>query len=449
MTGVAGIRGIIGDGLYPDVVARYGAAFGTYLNGGKVVVGGDTRPSRHMVRSALFAGLTSTGCDIIDLDLATTPTVEIMVEKLEAKGGVCITASHNPIGWNALKFLDKRGRFLGPDAGGEVNRIFNESEFKYVGTTRLGRVQPFDGGGADEHIRKVLEHPLIDVPLIRRCQYRVAIDAINSVGNLIMPNLLQELGCDVIKINSDLSGEFGREAEPLPENLTDLCNLVLDEGADIGFALDPDGDRLAIVNEQGIPIGEEYTVALATKYVLEDNPGPVVINLSTSRAAEDIAKSANVQCVRTPVGEAHVAAAMDEFEAVIGGEGNGGVMFPSIHTGRDAMVGAALALAMLAREGVPLSVVLSRLPEYSVVKRRAPAEGVEPAMIEPLLRKQFSDDAKYDTRDGVRVDMEEGWVHVRLSNTEPIVRLFAEAKTKNDAAHLANRAVEALEGGLL
>ncbi len=444
MTGVAGIRGIIGDGLTPEVVARYGASFGTFINGGTIVVGGDTRPSRTMVRSALFSGLMATGCDIIDLGLATTPTIELMVEELEAKGGICVTASHNPVGWNAMKFLDRRGRFLGPKEGGEVNRIFNENAIKYVSTQRLGSVQEYEGS-VEVHIRKVLEHPYIDVSNIRRKQFRVAVDAINSVGNLIMPNLLHELGCDVVKINGDLSGNFGRVAEPLPENLTDLSELVTNEGADIGLALDPDGDRLAIVDETGKPIGEEYTLALAIRYMLMHQKGPVVVNLSTSRASEDIARDAHVPFHRTPVGEAHVASRMDEIKAVIGGEGNGGVMLPSVHTGRDAMVGTALVLALLATEGQPLSVIMSRMPRYTMLKKKAPAENVDATSLLPRLQNAFGENASYDNRDGVRVDLDEGWVQVRLSNTEPIVRIFAEAKDKTIANELSDRAIKAME----
>ncbi|MDP8205133.1 MAG: phosphoglucosamine mutase [Candidatus Electryonea clarkiae] len=446
MAGIAGIRGVVGDGFSPDLIAKYGAAFGTFLQGGKVVVGGDTRASRHMVRSALFSGLNATGCDIIDLGLATTPTIEIMVKELGAAGGVCITASHNPVSWNAMKFLDRKGHFLGTEEGGEVNRIYNEKDFDFVGTARLGKVTAFEGSGLDEHIRLILEHPLIDVAAIRKSQFRVAIDAVNSVGNLIMPVLLQELGCDVVKINGDLSGEFGRGAEPVPGNLSDLSDLVVNEGADIGLALDPDGDRLAIVNEQGTPIGEESTLALAVKYVLSHESGPVVVNLSTSRAVEDLAKDAGVDFYRTPVGEAHVATQMEKTGAIIGGEGNGGVMLASIHSGRDAMVGTALILTLLAEEGDPISFIHSRLPRYKIVKRSSPAANLDRDSMKSKLQAEFGDDVKYDNRDGVRIDLPKGWVQVRLSNTEPIARLFAEASTTEKANALADRAENAISG---
>jgi phosphomannomutase len=332
------------------------------------------------------------------------------------------------------------------DEGDEVNRIFRDGNPEYVISKQLGTVEEFTGG-ADEHIKRILEHPLVDISSIRRRQFRVAVDGINSVGNLIIPDLLHELGCDVVKINDDLSGEFTRGAEPLPENLADLCELVVDEGADFGIALDPDGDRLAIVNEEGNPIGEEYTLALVTKYVLSIKPGPVVINLSTTRAIEDIAVAASVPCFRTPVGEAHVAAEMDKQNAVIGGEGNGGVMLADIHAGRDAMVGTSLILALLASEGSPMSVIHSRLPQYEMVKRKTPVEGFNINDLESLLYNAFGETASYDTQDGVRVDIDEGWVHIRSSNTEPIVRIFAEAKTISVANQLADRATEALAGG--
>jgi len=446
MTGISGIRGVVGDGLSPDLVSRYGAAFGSYLKGGKVVVGGDTRPSRHMVRSALFSGLVATGCQVIDLDLATTPTIELMVQLLGAAGGVCITASHNPAGWNAMKFLDSDGRFLDEEEGAALNKLFQSGKFEYVDTHHLGAITVHEGGGIDHHIRKILEDDLVDVGLIRRKQFRVAVDGINSVGNLIMPNLLHELGCDVRKINGDLTGEFLREAEPLPQNLTDICDMVNNEGMDIGLALDPDADRLAIINEQGQPIGEELTLALAVKHVLEHDPGPVVINLSTSRAVEDICKQYGVDCYRTPVGEAHVAKKMDEVKAKIGGEGNGGVMLASVHSNRDAMVGTALVLTMLADQSSPLSVLVSRLPQYVMIKRRAPLPGkLAKSVLDKALRAEFGKSAKYDTRDGVRVDLEEGWAHVRPSNTEPIVRIFAEAHDRDSANKLADRAAAALK----
>lgn len=436
MTGVSGVRGVIGEGLSPDVISRYGAAFGTFIGGGTIVVGSDARPSRKMVRSALFAGLMSAGCKVIDLGMATTPTIEMMVEKLSANGGICVTASHNPISWNALKFLDSRGRFLDLEQGREVNRIFREDSIQYVETGQLGEVTEVTGS-VDYHIRKILEHPLIDIAAIRRAQFRVAIDCVNSVGNLIMPNLLHELGCDVVKINSDVSGNFARIAEPLPENLSDLGQLIVDEGADIGFALDPDGDRLAIVDEQGHPIGEEYTLALVTKFILERTPGPVVCNLSTSRVIDDLATSYQVECFRTPVGEAHVAKKMDEVKAVIGGEGNGGVMLPCVHTGRDAMVGTALVLSLLAAKSEPLSYIFSRLPQYVIIKRRLNAEGIDLANLLQSLEQHFGERGKYNTTDGVRVDVKEGWVHVRPSNTEPIIRLYCEAATADDAEKLA------------
>jgi len=440
MIGVSGIRGVIGEGLTPEVVARYGAAFGTFIGGGKVVVGGDTRPSRYMIRAALFSGLMATGCDVIDLDLVTTPTVELMVEKLKASGGVCVTASHNPISWNALKFLDQRGRFISSEQGAEINRLYDQNEAQYVETSQLGTVTR-ESGGVEYHIRRVLDHPLIDVSAIRRSQFRVAVDAVNSVGNTIMPNLLHELGCDVVKINSDLSGQFGRGAEPLPENLGDLCDLVVKEGADIGLALDPDGDRLAIIDEQGRPLGEEYTLALAVKLVLDRTPGPVVCNLSTSRIVEDLAKAARVEFTRTKVGEAHVAKEMDRIKAAIGGEGNGGVMLPGVHSGRDAMVGTALILSLLVSEGGPLSIIHSRLPKYVMVKRRIGIEKFASESVLELLKKEFGTEAQFNILDGVRMDLEDGWVHVRPSNTEPIVRIYSEAEDHTTASQLANRVV--------
>jgi phosphomannomutase len=441
MISVSGIRGRVGFGLTPEVVARYAAAFGAWaLRPGSsraVVLGRDSRVSGPLFHQVARAALESAGADVIDLGLTTTPTLQMAVEHHHAAGGLCITASHNPIEWNALKFIGPDGIFLDGANGGRVAAL--AAQAKGNGKPEAGSVTT-DPAAIERHLEGVLTLPVIDGDAIRAKRFTVALDAVRGAGGPVMRTLLERLGCTVHGINLETDGRFPRAPEPVPENLTELGALVKRSGSDLGIAVDPDVDRLAIVDEQGTPIGEDYTLAFAVRAVLgkgERGKGKglvVVCNLSTSLVVEDAAREHGATLVRTPVGEAHVARKMVELGAVIGGEGNGGVMYAPLHVGRDAPVAAAFALALLARTGRRVSEVVAAAPRYAIVKAKA-GRG---AALEPVyagLRRRFPD-ASVDEQDGLRLGWRDRWLHVRPSNTEPIVRFIAEAPDRALAEQL-------------
>jgi phosphomannomutase len=426
MISVAGIRGIVGDSLTSDVVTRYAAAFGTWLGGGLVMVGTDSRPSRDMVKQAAIAGLIATGCDITDLGIASTPTIQLWTEKTpEAVGGIALTASHNPVEWNALKLFDRQGYFLDADQGSEVQKLFQEQTLK-ASWDRLGKYQTVDDPH-QKHIDAIMNSALIDTDAIRNRRFKVAVDAVGGAGGVLIVRLLETLGCQVLPIGCEPSGEFFRNPEPVPEALGKLCELVREKGADIGFALDPDGDRLAVVDDKGEPVGEEYSVVAAADYVLQKRSGPVVVNLSTTQAIDDVAGKYKIPIIRTMVGESHVAREMRKVNAVIGGEGNGGVMFPEIHTTRDAAVGIAIILQSLTESGQSPATLFANLPQYVIVKDKVHLRGDDAPSILAELQKRWAD-SELDARDGLKKQLTGGWIQVRASNTEPILRIFAEAK---------------------
>ncbi|PYP52550.1 MAG: phosphoglucosamine mutase [Gemmatimonadetes bacterium] len=446
MVGVSGVRGIVGKDLTPEVVTRWARAFGTWAREGKgdegrgkrtsVVVGRDARTSGPAFAAAVTAGLTSVGCDVIDVGLVPTPTVQLAVEHHHAGGGIAITASHNPIEWNALKFIGPDGIFLDGAEGKRVAELVAQDGGR--GTRDEGRVA-VDPDAVQRHLAAVLRLPGLDIDGIRKRKFAVALDAVRGAGGPPMRDLLEQLHCRVTGLNLETDGRFPRGPEPIPENLGDLAALVRRSGADAGLAVDPDVDRLAIVDETGAPIGEDYTLAFAVRAVLGKRDGgrgtskpTVVCNLSTSLVVEDAARECGAEVVRTPVGEVHVARAILRLAAVIGGEGNGGVMYPALHAGRDAPVAAALLLALLARDGKRVSEVVAGAPRYVIVKgkaergRRNAEQGMED--VYAGLRRRFPD-ATVDTQDGLRLAWRDRWLHVRPSNTEPIIRLIAEAPT--------------------
>src|SRR5881409_1539119 len=450
MVGVSGVRGIVGKDLTDDVVARWGAAFGRWAKTRtpRVVVGRDARESGPAFERAVVDGLGSVGCEVVTLGIVPTPTVQLAVEHHRAGGGIAITASHNPIEWNALKFIGPDGIFLdGPD-GARVQQLAVE-------TTVTGRERTVKGRGrgkgeaqeirsdpraVERHLDAVLELPAVDVDRIRRRQFKVALDAVRGAGGPVMRVLLERLGCSVTGINLETDGQFPRAPEPVPENLGELSALVRRSGADLGIAVDPDVDRLAMVDETGAAIGEDYTLAFAVRAVLgEGGRGKgqtVVCNLSTSLVVEDAARALGAEIVRTPVGEVHVARAILRLAAVIGGEGNGGVMYPALHAGRDAPVAAALVLELLARTQQTVSELVKAGPRYTIVKAKTPrGPALEPVYL--ALRQRFAD-AQVDTQDGLRLAWRDRWLHVRPSNTEPIVRLIAEAPTSVAARQLVD-----------
>lgn len=444
MVSVSGMRGIVGKDLTPELVARHAAALGAWARSqGRplVVLGRDARTSGPMFARAATAGLMSVGADVIDVGVAPTPTVQLAVEHHHAGAGLILTASHNPIEWNALKLVGPDGIFLDGAEGTRVRELAEQGPAR-ASWDGVGSVRE-DREAIGRHLAQVVALPHINLPAIRARRFRVALDCVRGAGGTTMPLLLEQLGCEVQAINTETDGRFPRPPEPLPENLGDLSRLVRETGAEIGFAVDPDVDRLALVDEQGHPIGEDYTLAFAVRAVLgpdgaaRRSPPPVVVaNLSTSLVVEDAARMGGARFVRAAVGEANVARAIRDEGATIGGEGNGGVILPSLHIGRDAPVGVALILHLLATTGLTVSQLVSSQSRYRIVKAKVP-RGNELAPVYQRLQARFPE-ADLDTRDGLRLAWPDRWVHVRPSGTEPIVRFIAEAPTQADAEALVS-----------
>jgi phosphomannomutase len=442
MISVSGMRGIVGKDLTPELVARHAAALGAWARDrgtARVVLGRDARTSGPMFTRAATAGLMSVGCDVIDVGVAPTPTVQLAVEHHHAGAGLILTASHNPIEWNALKLIGPDGIFLDGDAGAAVRALADAGPSR-VGWDGVGSVTE-DRDAIARHIRMVLDLPMIDLAAIRARRFHVALDCVRGAGGTTMPALLEQLGCRVSAINLETDGRFPRPPEPVPENLGDLSRLVKESGAVIGFAVDPDVDRLALVDEQGTPIGEDYTLAFAVRSVLggmkangRSDPGTVVANLSTSLVVENATTESGGRFLRAPVGEANVARTILSANAVLGGEGNGGVILPSLHVGRDAPVGVALILHLLARTGSSVSGLVGAAPRYQIVKAKGP-RGKDLQPVYRALRQQFPE-AEADERDGLRLAWPDRWVHLRPSGTEPIIRFIAEAPTREAANQL-------------
>jgi phosphomannomutase len=455
MVSLSGIRGHVGTDLTPELVSRYAAALGAWSRSVQparpparptVVLGRDARTSGPMFAQAATAGLMSVGVDVIDLGVVPTPTVQLAVEHHKAGAGLILTASHNPIEWNALKFVGPDGIFLDADAGKAVQLLADRGPAR-VGWDQIGTVRQ-DPGAIERHLDAVLALPVIDSTAIRKRKFKVAVDCVRGAGAGAILPLLDRLGCRVQGINLEMDGRFPRAPEPVPENLGELAAVVRKGGADIGLAVDPDVDRLALVDETGQPIGEDYTLAFAVRAVLDGrittgkNP-TVVANLSTSLVVEDAARARGARFIRAPVGEANVARAIRDEGAVIGGEGNGGVMLPALHIGRDAPVGVALILQLLATTGVTVSRLVAESPRYTIVKAKGP-RGSDLRSQYRRLRQRFPD-ASADERDGLRLAWPDRWLHVRPSGTEPIVRLIAEAPTRADAEALIAAGRELLD----
>ena len=443
MISVAGVRGVVGRSLDPPGIARFAAAFAQVLPAGAVVVGRDARVTGPMVRHAVCAGLLAAGRDVVDVGLATTPTTQLAVEHLRAAGGVILTASHNPAEWNALKFLSGRGEFLGPDEGAEVRARWERGEFGWAAWDRVGRLRA-EPAALDWHLERVLSLPLLDRAAIRARGLVVAVDGCASVGGVAVPALLERLGARVARLDCEPDGRFTRVLEPLPEHLGALGRAVREAGADFGVALDPDADRAAFVDADGRPLGEEYTVVLGTQVAIAARPGPVVTNLSTSRMLDDVCERARVPLHRTPVGEAHVVAAMRARDAVAGGEGNGGMILPAAHFGRDGLVATAL-VAQAMSAGATLRGLADALPRYAMVKDKLPRPDEPWAPIAARLRAAFAGWTE-DGADGLRFARGGEWVHVRPSGTEPVVRVIAETPDEARTRALVDGARRALAG---
>ncbi len=439
MVSVSGVRGRVGEALTPEIIAKFAAGFGAWArrnaggNRARIVVGRDSRVSGPMFQQVVHSALQSVGCDVIDVGMVPTPTIQLAVEHHHAAGGLAITASHNPIEWNALKFIGPSGLFLDGSQSAEMRSVV-DGTIPRAQWDELGVVS-VDAGASERHIEMVLSLPLIDRAGIAARGFHVALDCVRGAGGAFMPQLLERLGCRVTAINLETDGRFPRPPEPVAENLGELEELVRSSGADVGFAVDPDVDRLALVSNEGKAIGEDYTLALAAKVVLGKREGNIVTNLSTSRIVDDIAAERGRQVVRAPVGEVNVATRMRDEGAPVGGEGNGGVILAEMHLGRDAPLGAALILQLLLDEGKQLSEVVASYPRYFIVKDKLDRPSAPLDTVYASLRDTFPD-AEIDTQDGLRLTWPDRWVHVRPSGTEPIVRVIAEAPSRAAAEDL-------------
>jgi len=431
---ISGVRGVIGDSLTPGLLVRFAESFGTYLSGGTVVVGRDTRTSGEMVQHAVLSGLMATGCKVVFLDICPVPTIQMAVRRLRADGGIAITASHNPVEWNALKFIRGDGCFLNHYEARELLDIYHQGDYiKAKGRDFL--FPEHYKKAVRDHINAIMEKvgPLPETGGGRKI--KVVVDCVNGAGSVMSAKLLGKLGCKVRAINKRPDGIFSRPPEPLPENLSMLCEAVKKYGADIGFAQDADADRLAVVSEKGEPIGEEYTLAIAVDSVLERTPGPVVVNLATTRAVEDIAAARGCKVFKSKIGEINVTETMAEKGAVIGGEGNGGVIYPGVNFARDSFTGMALILHRLVSSGGSLSELVSGLPRYTMVKATVPCPSHRVQdVIEGLIERHASE--KLDLTEGIRIISGKKWSLIRPSNTEPILRVMSEAPNEAQARNM-------------
>lgn len=444
MISISGIRGVVGEGLTPEVALTFAQAFGTYCKTGKVVLGRDSRVSGPMLHGAVTAGLLATGCDVIDLGIASTPTTQLATEKQHAAGGIILTASHNPVMWNGMKLLAHDGLFLDGEEGAKVNAIRASRAFALKTWDQLGALRAYNNAVSD-HLQAVLGLSYLNVEQIRRRRFKVVADCVNGAGGVIVPQLLDSLGCDVTYLNLEPHGRFPRNPEPTPENLTELGRAVQEHRADIGLAVDPDADRLALVSEKGKPLGEEYTLALAVDFFLRRKKGKVAVNVSTSRVIDDLAEKHGCTVERTKVGEINVAKRMREIGAVIGGEGNGGVISPEVHLGRDSLVGIAFILQHLAEFQGPLSELHHALPQYVMCRKKLELDDQQKAKAVLQKLQDVYAHEQLDLLDGIKILHERSWVQVRASNTEPILRVMSEAPTAEVAEQLCIELIKAVQ----
>ncbi len=452
---ISGIRGTIGDkpgnGLTPLDIVKFTSAYAMWIKSRgekeryKIITGRDSRISGNMVNQIVCGTLMGMGMDVTDLGPASTPTVEIAVQREKADGGIILTASHNPVQWNALKLLNNKGEFLTAEDGSQLLEIANSELFDYADAFDLGSYNT-DDSFSTKHIEAIMELPLVDVEAIRKRGYKIAVDCVNSVGSLIIPELLKALGVkEVVKLYCEPDGLFPHNPEPLSENLQELSSKVVSEKADLGFAVDPDVDRLAIVNEDGTMFGEEYTLVAVADYVLGNNPGNTVSNLSSTKALRELTESHGGKHTASAVGEVNVISEMKKNKAVIGGEGNGGVIYPDLHYGRDALAGIALFLTHLAKQGVKCSQLRKKYPDYHISKNKLQlSEGVNIDEILENLKKQYADHPVNDV-DGIKIDFADGWVHLRKSNTEPVIRIYSEGSDRQQAEKLGEMIISKIK----
>jgi phosphomannomutase len=449
MVSISGVRGIVGSTLTPEVVVKYASAFAEYCKRGRIVIGRDGRVTGKSIGNLVSSTLLEMGCDVTALGICPTPTVALAVEKTKAAGGISITASHNPMMWNGLKFFGPSGLFLDARENRDLWSIADRPGRTYAAWNKQGKHISLESF-LEDHLNAVLSLPYIQPDVIQKRRFKVVLDCVNAAGGIIVPRLLKQLGCTVIEMNCDVSGVFAHTPEPIPENLTDLCKRVWKEKADLGIAVDPDVDRLVLIDERGEPFGEEYTIANVVKFVLEKekkanpkltlrNRRFVVVNLSTTRAVQDIAAANGYSTVRTPVGEINVAKKMKEIGAVVGGEGSGGVILPRVHRGRDALVGIVLTLQHLAEFDGPMSGLKNSMPQYFITKGKIELGTLNADAVLAHIKSRFASEGSINTDDGLKIDFPDSWVHLRKSNTEPIVRVIAEAPTKETAEKLVKK----------
>ncbi len=450
---ISGIRGTIGgkqgDTLSPIDAVKFASAYGTWLKKSgqaktTVVMGRDARLSGEMIANLVGSSLLALGIDVIDLGLSTTPTVEMLVTQLNAQGGIILTASHNPINWNALKLLNEKGEFISGQDGADLLEIAESGDIEFVDVLELGTYRKYENG-IEDHIKAIINLPQVDVEAIKKADFKVAFDAVNSTGGISIPPLLEALGVNqIVPLFDEPTGHFPHNPEPLKEHLGDIMAMVKDHGCDVGFVVDPDVDRLAIIGEDGSMFGEEYTLVAVADYLLGLNPGNTVSNLSSSRALRVVTEKHGGKYTASAVGEVNVVTEMKAQNAVIGGEGNGGIIFPELHYGRDSLVGIALFLTHLAKTGLSVSKLRSTYPNYYMAKKKISLE--EGMDVDALLLQMEKNYAHENilTIDGVKIDMADGWVHLRKSNTEPIIRVYTEATSQKLADELGDKFVKEL-----
>jgi phosphomannomutase len=443
MTSISGIRGIVGDGLDPETIIKYTNAYADFISSGKVVIGRDARITGEMVNQLVSGTLLAKGIDVVDIGICPTPTVQFNVKKLNASGGIAISASHNPNQWNALKLLNKTGQFLSPEEFAQMQKYLEKSGLNYKSWDKIGKWTEYKQG-IQNHVDAILDLGIIYLDEIRKRKFKILLDCVNGAGAYVLPEFLKEFGCEVIEINCEKTGIFPRTPEPLPENLIDTMKRVIETNSDLGIVVDPDVDRLVLITDKGKSFSEENTIVQVVQFVLSRKKGNVVVNLSTTRAVDDVAKKYECTVFRSPVGEANVVKKMKEVNAVIGGEGSGGVIFPELHYGRDALVGIAMTLQHLSDYGKSISNMKDELPQYYISKKKIDV-AVNPDEIINKLINHFPGQ-KINNEDGLRVDFDDHWVHFRKSNTEPIVRIITEAKTKVEAEGFSEKYLSKIKG---
>ena len=445
---VSGVRGKVGINLDENVAYDFGCAYGTILgSGSKVVLGRDSRPTGEMIADAISRGLADCGVDVIRLGIVTTPGAALMTRNLGADGGVVVTASHNPLPYNGMKFLQPTGVAIPASTGKMIKKIWRTKTYDLVEQKNCGQIT-FNNSTHDQHIDAVCK--TADLELIKTKKFKVVLDSVNGAGCTVTPILLEKLGCEVIHINSEPTGEFAHTPEPLEENLAELCNAVRQHNADIGFAQDPDADRLVVIDQTGRYIGEEFTIALAASFVFSRQRGKIAVNLSTSKMIDDIAKHYNAKVFRSPTGEANVVSLMNINSCIIGGEGNGGVINPKVISVRDSLVGIAMMLEYIAQTGKKLSELADDIPSYHLMKTKFPCPAYAANKIIKKAEQLYQGEpfARFNKADGLRVDLENSWFSVRASNTEPIMRIFAEAPTEGQAQELIDK-IKSLAGEVI